>query len=177
MGDTDATRRPPAEPAFDPAATPVPRRRVLVVLGTTAGALAFGSGLGALLAACAGPPVTVVLDFDPATLEPGTPVEVPFTVTLGSSAVEGSVWFVRKASGELVAFDPRCTHGVCFYRWSPSAARFLCGCHDGQFALDGAVLAGLPSRPLDRFPVREVGTGVEIDVPGDFQTPRESLPA
>ena len=46
-----AGRRP--TPAFDPRATPVPRRRVLLLIG--AGALAAGGGLGAVLAACAGP--------------------------------------------------------------------------------------------------------------------------
>jgi Rieske Fe-S protein len=177
MGDPNPPRGPrPARP-LDPAVTGIPRRRVLVLLGTTAGVLALGSGLGGLLAACAGPPVTVVLDVDPDTLEPGTPAEIAFTVTLGGATVDASVWLVRKASGEVVGFDPRCTHGLCGYRWSGSQHRFLCGCHEGQFALDGSVLAGPPARPLDQLPVRVVGGTVEVDVPGSFETPRESLPA
>jgi Rieske Fe-S protein len=172
---SDDSRRPDREPAFDPRATPMPRRRVLLLMG--AGALAAGGGLGVLLGACAGPPVTVTLDVDLATLEPGTPTEVPFTLTLGSTTVEASAWLVMKASGELVAFDPRCTHGLCTYRWLRDAARFQCGCHDGQFALDGSVLAGPPPRPLGQFPVRLVGDLIEVDVPGDFQTPKASLPA
>jgi hypothetical protein len=39
------------------------------------------------------------------------------------------------------------------------------------------VLAGPPPKPLMRFPVRETEAGIEVDVPSDFQTPRESLPA
>lgn len=167
-------RRPRPEPAFDPRTTPIARRRMLVVMG--ASVLAAGS-LGALLQACAGPPVTVRLDVDPATLVPGTPTEVPFTLVTGSEEIPGSTWLVKKASGDLVAFDPRCTHGLCRYTWSPDGARFKCLCHDGQFALDGTVLAGPPPGPLRQFPVRDLGSGIEIDVPGNFQTPKESLPA
>lgn len=141
-----------------------------------AGTLAATGGLGTLLAACSSPPVTVRLDVDPASLVPGTPVEVPFTLASGGSSIAGSVWLVRAASGDLVGFDPRCTHGLCRYRWSEAGDRFKCGCHDGQFALDGTVLAGPPPRPLGRFPVRQVGDGIEVDVPGNFETPRESLP-
>ena len=171
----DHLRRPDEGPAFDPRATPVPRRRMLVLMGV--GAIAAAGGLGSVLAACAGPPVTVQLDVDPDTLEPGTPVEVPFIVAQGTSAIEGSTWLIMKASGDLVAYDPRCTHGLCRYRWSAEGARFKCGCHDGQFALDGTVLAGPPPRALDQFPVRIVNGVVEVDVPGSFETPRESLPA
>lgn len=175
MGDTDTPGGAPSAPAFDPHATPVPRRRMLLLMG--AGALAAGGGLGVILGGCAAPPVTVTLDIDPADLVPGTPTEVPFTLTMGSSTVAASAWLVKKASGELTAFDPRCTHGLCRYDWSQEGARFKCACHDGQFALDGAVLAGPPPRPLQQFPVRLVGDVIEVDVPGDFQTPRESLPA
>jgi Rieske Fe-S protein len=170
----DLSRRPRPEPAFDPHSTPVARRHVLVVMGATV--LAAGS-LGALLEACAGPPVTVQLDVDPASLVPGTPVEVPFTLVSGDRSIPGSTWLVKRASGDLVAFDPRCTHGLCRYAWSTEGARFKCACHDGQFALDGTVLAGPPPRPLREFPVRVVGGTIEVDVPGDFETPRESLPA
>lgn len=172
----DPRRRPLPGPAFDPHATPLARRRLLALMGAGSALVATG-GLGAFLAACKAPPVTVQLDLDPAGLVPGTPREVLFTLGQGDSAVDASTWLVKKASGELIAYDPRCTHGLCRYRWSDASDRFKCGCHDGHFALDGAVLAGPPPRPLDRFPVREVGGVIEVDVPGDFETPRESLPA
>lgn len=178
MGNSSHRPDPPAfdpRATFDPSTTPVPRRRMLLLMG--AGALAAGGGLGVLLVACAAPPVTLTLDVDPDSLVPGTPVEVPFTLVSGTTSVPGSTWLVRKASGELTAFDPRCTHGLCRYQWSTEGARFKCRCHDGQFALDGAVLAGPPPRPLNQFPVRLVGDLIEVDVPGDFQTPKELLPA
>jgi Rieske Fe-S protein len=105
----------------------------------------------------------------------GTPTEVPFTLTIGDDAVEASAWLVRTAAGEVIAFDPRCTHAVCAYDWSEDARRFKCQCHDGSFALDGTVLAGPPPRPLDRFPARVIGDVIELDVPASFVTPKESL--
>jgi Rieske Fe-S protein len=146
---------------------------MLLLMG--AGALAAGGGLGVLLEACAGPPVTVTLDVDPASLEVGTPTEVPFTLDTGSRTVPASAWLVKSASGELTAFDPRCTHALCVYRWDATASDFKCACHEGSFGLDGKVIAGPPPRALDRFPLRLVGDVIEIDVPSSFQTPRESL--
>ncbi len=180
MGDdlhgpqTGLHTEPQFGPAFDPRATPVPRRRVLLLIGV--GVLAGGS-LAALLEGCAGPPVPVELAIDPETLVAGTPVEVPFTVDLGGKTVAASTWLVKSAAGEITAFDPRCTHALCTYRWETGQERFFCNCHDGQFALDGTVLSGKPSKPLMQFPVQVTGSVVQVDVPGNFETPRESLPA
>ena len=121
------------------------------------GTVAVSGGLGALLAGCAGPPVTVALDINPADLEVGVPVEVPFTLVEGSSSTPASTWLVKKASGELISYDPRCTHANCRYDWSDEGDRFKCACHEGQFALDGTVLAGPPPRPLYRWPSRDRG--------------------
>lgn len=163
-----------AEPDVDPLAVRVPRRRVLILMG--AGALAAGGGLGVLLEACAGPPIPVQLDIDPSSLAVGVPTEVPFTLAEGSRTIQGSTWLVRQASGDLVAFDPRCTHALCAYSWSAADAEFKCHCHDGAFAIDGHVLYGPPPRPLDRLPLRLVGDVIEVDVPSSFSTPRESAP-
>jgi Rieske Fe-S protein len=171
MGDADD--QPKIGTPFDPRTTPVPRRRVLVLMG--AGALAAGGGLGVLLEACAGPPIPVKLDVDPASLAPETPTEVPFTLTTGGSTVQGSTWLVRQTNGDIVAFDPRCTHALCSYAWSDEDDEFLCHCHDGAFAIDGRVLRGPPPRALDRLPLRLEGDVIEVDVPSGFRTPRESL--
>jgi cytochrome b6-f complex iron-sulfur subunit len=148
---------------------------VLLLIG--ASALAAGS-LGTLLEGCASPPVPVELDIDPDTLVPGTPTAVEFTVTMGGKEVTSSIWLVKRAGNDsIIAYDPRCTHGLCSYGWLPDAGRFTCHCHDGQFALDGTVLSGKPTKPLVQLPVRMTGNVIEVDVPGDFDTPRESLPA
>ncbi len=159
--------------AFDPLGTPIPRRNVLKLIGV--GALAAGS-LGVVLEGCVGPPVTVTLDYDLGTLETGVPTKVDFNVPMGGSDVEGAVWFVKQTDGTIDAFDPRCTHALCAYVWEDADRQFRCYCHEAQFAIDGAVLDGPPPRPLDQFPMRVTPAGVELDVPGNFQTPRESLP-
>ena len=163
----------PDRAVFDPHATPLRRRTVLVLMG--AGAVAATGGLAMVLEGCSVPPVTVTLDVDPASLVVGTPTEVSFPLALGDRTVEASTWLVKQASGHIIAFDPRCTHALCAYTWAADLGRFQCPCHDGRFALDGAVLAGPPPRALDRFPVRETATGIEVDVPGSFATPKESL--
>jgi menaquinol-cytochrome c reductase iron-sulfur subunit len=162
---------------FDPQTTPVPRRSMLILMGAGATIVATG-GLGTALAACSGPPVAVTLDVDPASLVPGVPQEVPFSITGGNgSTVPGSTWLLRAADGTLVAYDPRCTHGLCRYNWMAEASKFECQCHEGEYALDGTVLAGPPPKPLVRFAVEETATDIVVQVPSDFQTPKESLPA
>jgi Rieske Fe-S protein len=80
---------------------------------------------------------------------------------------------VRRGTGELVAFDPRCTHAQCAYDWTDQAT-FACLCHKSLFRIDGSVISGPPPRPLDRFAVRETGAAIELEVPADFATPRPS---
>jgi len=168
-------RVPTPPPVADLFATPIPRRRMLLFLG--AGVLATGSGLGALLEACApAAPVTVTLLLNPATMPPGVPVEVPFSLTNASgTAVQTTMWLLKNADGSLIAYDPRCTHALCQYKWVSAEGKFKCNCHGGQFALDGTVISGPPPKPLNKFPLKDTGGVVTVDVPADFVTPRESL--
>jgi Rieske Fe-S protein len=169
-----APRPLPAQSVFD---TPIPRRRMLLIIG--AGVIATGSGLGALLEGCApAAPVTVTLQLTPATMPPGVPVEVPFSLTnSGGAQVQASMWVVKAQDGTLTAFDPRCTHALCKYRWVAAETKFKCNCHGGEYAPDGTVLAGPPPKPLNRFALKATGGVITVDVPADFVAPRESLPA
>jgi Rieske Fe-S protein len=153
-----------------PPHTPISRRRALVVIGSTVAGIV-------LLDACdsgAAPASRgwVPADVDPMTLTPNQPVPVRFAGTVGGHAVAGSAWLVRSA-GDLVAFDPRCTHARCAYDWTDQA-RFACLCHAGFFRIDGTVISGPPPRSLDRFGVREARGSIELEVPADFSTPRPS---
>ena len=166
------------EPATRPGvpghlAAPISRRRALAVIGSSVAGLvlldACGAGSGATPALRGWVPANV----DPATLAADQPVPVRFAGTMGGSAVAGSAWLVRRGTGELVAFDPRCTHAQCAYDWTDQAS-FACLCHKGFFRVDGSVISGPPPRPLDRFAVRETGAAIELEVPADFATPRPS---
>ncbi len=174
----DSPNRPPKpgrQP--DPLQAPIARRRVLLFLG--ASVLATGAGLGAILEAC-GPvaPVTVTLLVNPGTMPPGVPIEVPFSMTNTSGAsVQSSMWILKNADGSLTAYDPRCPHAMCAYKWVAAENMFKCNCHGGEFALDGSVLAGPPPRPLNRLPITDKGGVVTVEVPGDFVLPKDSLGA
>ena len=172
----DPTKRvPSSSPAADLLATPIPRRRMLLFLG--AGVLATGSGLGFLLEACApAAPVKVTLQLNPTTMPPNVPVEVPFSLTNTSGgAITATLWVIKNADNTLTAYDPRCTHALCKYKWYSAENKFRCNCHGGEFALDGTVISGPPPKPLNKFTLTDTGGVVTVDVPGDFIAPRESL--
>jgi nitrite reductase/ring-hydroxylating ferredoxin subunit len=154
------------------ASRPIGRRRALAVIGSSVAGMVLldACGPGASPSASA-PAGWVLADVDPATLTTGQPVPVKFAGTVSGTPVAGSAWLVKQASGDLVAFDPRCTHQECAYEWTDQD-RFACLCHEGFFAPDGSVISGPPPRPLDRFGVRETAGKVELQVPADFSTPR-----
>ncbi len=167
----DDSAVPPPSPIspLSPLSRPIGRRRALAVIGSSVAGMVLLEGCG--------PSVTtasrgwVAADVDPAMLTAGQPVSVRFAGTVGGSAVAGSAWLLKRGSGDLVAFDPRCTHAQCAYE-ATDDGRFACLCHEAFFDLDGKVLSGPPPRPLDRFGVREVDGRLELEVPADFATPR-----
>ncbi|OGS04707.1 MAG: hypothetical protein A3G41_00420 [Elusimicrobia bacterium RIFCSPLOWO2_12_FULL_59_9] len=96
----------------------------------------------------------------------GAPVKLEFTQRKkdGWMTVEtrSSAWFLTSNGRDFVAFDPRCTHLGCPYRWDADKKQFLCPCHTATFAVDGRVVSGPPPRPLDRFPVKVVRERLQI---------------
>lgn len=97
---------------------------------------------------------------DVAQIPKGDPIKVDYVrrkkdgwVTVEERA---SAWVVTSDGQEFTVFDPFCTHLGCPYRWEANKHQFLCPCHNGIFSIDGAVLAGPPPRPLDRFPNKVV---------------------
>ena len=61
------------------------------------------------------------------------------------------VYVVRKANGKLDVFSNVCTHLSCRVSWDDTVDEYVCPCHDGHFAKDGAIISGPQPRPLDRF--------------------------
>ncbi|MBI5201609.1 MAG: ubiquinol-cytochrome c reductase iron-sulfur subunit [Elusimicrobia bacterium] len=68
-----------------------------------------------------------------------------------------SAWVLTPNGRDFIAFDPKCTHLGCPYRWDDSQKKFLCPCHTAVFDVDGRVVSGPPPRPLDRFSTKVVG--------------------
>ena|SRR3989344_7380484 len=64
-----------------------------------------------------------------------------------------SVWLSREEDN-VVAFNPKCTHLGCPYRWDEKENAFVCPCHTAIFSKTGEVISGPPPRPLDRFPIK-----------------------
>lgn len=127
----------------------------------------LGTSLGALLASVAYPIVRFV-----------SPPEVPEAATnqVDAGPVNDQelrergfkivrfgaepVILIRVDEGEYRAFAATCTHLDCIVEYRQDDRKIWCNCHDGQYDLDGSVLAGPPPRPLERYTVHVVeGSG------------------
>jgi len=137
------------------------RRGFLVWVFWTAMALIASSVVTPLVAFFSGPlvqwrsPVRVRIGrVDDLPLD--RPQRVEFVVRRRDGWVTESgrraAWIVRRQSG-VTAFDPRCTHLGCAYRWRDATGQFVCPCHNGLYDLDGRVVGGPPPRPLDTYTV------------------------
>jgi quinol---cytochrome c reductase iron-sulfur subunit, bacillus type len=73
-----------------------------------------------------------------------------------------AAWLRRESADEFIAFSINCTHLGCPVRWLPEANLFMCPCHGGVYYKDGAVAAGPPPRPLNRYAVRVSNGEVEL---------------
>ncbi|OGR57349.1 MAG: hypothetical protein A3I11_07165 [Elusimicrobia bacterium RIFCSPLOWO2_02_FULL_39_32] len=91
----------------------------------------------------------------------GEPLKINFTVRKRDawSTIESksSAWIITANQKDFIAFDPKCTHLGCPYRWSVEKRQFLCPCHTATFSVDGEVVSGPPPRALDRYPTKVVG--------------------
>jgi cytochrome b6-f complex iron-sulfur subunit len=128
---------------------PPPQRRnfLMIMLG----------GVGGLLAAAAGWPI---LRF----LMPGKGGDSAGRVKIGRELVlPGEAHFfqylgrpavvLQTSPGEFIALSAVCTHLGCVVQWEAEQGQFLCPCHGGRFAGDGAVVSGPPPEPLETLPV------------------------
>jgi quinol---cytochrome c reductase iron-sulfur subunit, bacillus type len=76
--------------------------------------------------------------------------------------IDEYVWVRKKPDGEIVVFEPHCTHLGCAYAWNNQMQQFACPCHGGRFDKDGNRIAGPPPRPLDRFAVTVEANQIKI---------------
>ncbi|MHC4605352.1 MAG: QcrA and Rieske domain-containing protein [Planctomycetota bacterium] len=74
---------------------------------------------------------------------------------------------VRRKEG-FVALSDVCPHLGCRVHWEERLGEFLCPCHDGHFAADGAPISGPPAdmgAALARYDLVEDGDALFIEVP------------
>lgn len=88
---------------------------------------------------------------------PGTPVRAEVEVRKVDgwrvSTAKQTVWVTRVA-GELAVLSAICPHLGCVVPWDEQQKKFVCPCHRGAFAADGARLDGPPPRGLDPLPTK-----------------------
>jgi nitrite reductase/ring-hydroxylating ferredoxin subunit len=99
-------------------------------------------------------------------LIPGLPMAFPFSRTTrdawGESVENGVVYAITHDGQSVRAFSNLCTHHGCRVSWSGQKKVFVCPCHEALFDVDGQVVAGPPTRPLDCFQTRIEDGRVQI---------------
>ena len=69
----------------------------------------------------------------------------------------------RGRGGQLEALSAVCTHLGCIVSWNAAEESWDCPCHGSRFALDGSVLDGPATRPLERVALApDDASGVDV---------------
>ncbi len=72
---------------------------------------------------------------------------------------EKAVYIIKDKAGQLRVFSTVCPHLGCSISWNDGRQQFVCPCHGGIFAADGATISGPPPRAMDELPSKiENGT-------------------
>lgn len=146
-----------------------------LLLGSLAAVAAGVAGLGYL--AIARRPVTPPEPGPLVSLSPPPEVAAGGVYDLRPHGISG---YLARPEAGLIALSNRCTHQACAVPFNAVTGRFECLCHGARFALDGAVLAGPATRPLEYFPARLEGGRLIVDATGGArfrQDPREGVVA
>ncbi|MBR8826651.1 MAG: ubiquinol-cytochrome c reductase iron-sulfur subunit [Gomphosphaeria aponina SAG 52.96 = DSM 107014] len=62
----------------------------------------------------------------------------------------------------LIAVNPTCTHEGCIVEWDSEQEYFLCPCHSSKFKVNGEVMEGRATLPLDTYTVKVEGDEVLV---------------
>lgn len=133
------------------------RRRFLKIMLAVLGFTAFGSllyPLARFLSATRGEPKVKQLAFKKTEIPIGAARDIVFNGT--------PVIIINRPDGGFVALSRVCTHLGCLVDYDKSKKRLLCPCHAGVYDLDGAVISGLPTRPLPEISLKIKGDDVVI---------------
>ena len=91
--------------------------------------------------------------------------ELPRDAALQVDGILGYRLVLRRERDRILAFSTVCPHLGCTVSWQETAREFLCPCHAGRFDAAGAPVAGPVDRPLRRFPARQQGELVYVELP------------
>lgn len=140
----------------------VARREFLQQAQRAALGACIAGAMPALMTGCASVPIVGAVGTDGM-------VRVPFTALdkAGRALVEvpglDLPIFLRRVAGQApVALSTRCMHRGC--EVEPSADRLVCPCHGSEYDLQGAVLQGPTTLPLQRFTARETSDAIVIEL-------------
>lgn len=64
---------------------------------------------------------------------------------------EKSVYVTKSADGQVRVLSSVCPHLGCSITWNDARTQFVCPCHVGVFAPDGALITGPPPRAMDEL--------------------------
>ncbi len=90
----------------------------------------------------------------------GTVAELDRTGNLGANQV--AVLRDPTNPKQVVAINPKCTHKGCIVNWKSAEKKYVCPCHESDFAADGKVLKGPATEPLATYPAKIVGSQVLV---------------
>jgi Rieske Fe-S protein len=80
-------------------------------------------------------------------------------VPVGSGVVVGEVVVTQAAAGDFKAFSAVCTHTGCLIN-EVADGTINCPCHGSKFSLDGEVVNGPASRPLETVAIQVQGDSI-----------------
>jgi len=72
------------------------------------------------------------------------------------------VLLIRLAQSEWRAFSAVCTHLGCIVQYDGARRIIWCACHNGQYDLNGKVIAGPPPAPLTEYVVHLRGDQIVV---------------
>lgn len=83
--------------------------------------------------------------------------EIP--VGSGKILTAAQLVVTQPTAGQFVGLSAFCTHQGCIVSQIRGSS-IVCGCHGSQFGLDGAVLKGPATKPLEKVAVSVQGDGI-----------------
>lgn len=82
---------------------------------------------------------------------------------LQESSTVGKVLLVQTSTADnLIAVDPTCTHAGCPVDWDSDRQKFVCPCHQSEFATDGRATKAPAREPLVVYDTKVEGDDIFI---------------